>query len=214
MIDRRRWLRYGRDQFSAWLPALLMVLFALGTWWLVRSAPRIVDPACDARVSKEPDYFMRDFSVRTFEPDGRLKSELTGVEGHHFPADDTLEVIQPRMRSYDAQGHPTVATARRSISNADASEIKLYGDARVVREPVTRPGGEATPRLEFRGEFLHAFVDEERVSSDRPVELRRGNDVFTGDVFDYSDKSGVANLQGRVRGVLLPKGKAADQDPS
>ncbi|MFT3778708.1 MAG: LPS export ABC transporter periplasmic protein LptC [Ottowia sp.] len=214
MIDRGRLLRYGRDQLSAWLPALLMVLFALGTWWLVRSAPHIVDAAGDARVSPEPDYFMRDFSVRTFEPNGRLKSELTGVHGRHFPADDTLEVTQPRMRSYDTQGHPTVATARRGISNADASEIKLYGDALVVRDPVAKASGEVIPRLEFRGEFLHAFVDEQRVSSDQPVELRRGSDVFTGDVFDYSDKSGVANLQGRVRGTLLPKGKAPGQDPS
>lgn len=209
MIDRRRLLRYGRDQLSAWLPALLMVVFALGTWWLVRSAPRIADATGDAPVSAEPDYFMRDFSVRTFEPDGRLKAELTGVEGRHFPANDTLEVTQPRMRSYDAEGHPTVATARRGISNADGSEIQLHGDARVVREPLVKPGGEATPRLEFRGEFLHAFVDENRVSSNQPVELRRGNDVFTGDVFDYSDDSGVANLQGRVRGTLLPKSQAA-----
>jgi lipopolysaccharide export system protein LptC len=205
----RRLMRYGMDQLSAWLPALLMMLFALGTWWLVRSAPRIAEAAGQAAVSPEPDYFMRDFSVRTFQPDGHLKSELKGIEGQHFPVDDTLAVTQPRMRSYDEQGHPTVASARRGVSNADASQIKLYGDARVVREPITKADGQVVPRLEFRGEFLHAFVDEERVSSDQPVELRRGADVFTGDVFDYSDKSGVAHLQGRVRGVLQPRGPAA-----
>lgn len=205
MMDRQRLWRYGMDQLSAWLPALLMVLFALGTWWLVRSAPRIIDAPGERASSPDPDYFMRDFSVRTFEPDGRLKSELKGIEGRHFPADDTLEVTQPRGRSFNAEGHPTVVTAQRGVSNADGSEIKLYGDARVVREPLTKADGNVVPRLEFRGEYLHAFVDEERVSSDKPVELRRGDDVFTGDVFDYSDQSGIANLKGRVRGVLLPK---------
>jgi lipopolysaccharide export system protein LptC len=65
------------------------------------------------------------------------------------------------------------------------------------------------PRLEFRGEFLHAFVDEKRVSSDQPVTLRRGNDVLTGDTFDYDDKSGIARLHGRVRGTLPARAKGA-----
>ena len=75
----------------------------------------------------------------------------------------------------------------------------------MLREPVARPGGGQVPRLEFRGEYLHTFIDEERVQSDRPVELRRGADVFTGDVFAYDDRSGVAELTGRVRGVLQPR---------
>ena len=76
----------------------------------------------------------------------------------------------------------------------------------LVREPLAKTGkAEATPRLEFQGEFLHVFVDEERVSSDQPVRLTRGADVFTGDVFAYDDRSGVAELSGRVRGVLQPK---------
>ena len=205
MIDRRRLLRYGMNQLSAWLPALLMMLFALATWWLVRSAPRIVASPGQTPVSAEPDYFMHDFSVRVFDPTGQLQSELKGVEGHHFPINDTLEVTQPHILSYDQQGHPTVATALRGVSNADGSDVKLYGNAHVVRDPVTRDNGSVIPRMEFRGEFLHAFVNEKRVLSDQPVELRRGDDVFTGDVFDYNDKTGIAHLQGRVRGTLQPQ---------
>ena len=206
-MDRARLMRIGRDQLSAWLPVLLMMLFALGTWWLMRSAPRIIESSVERPVSKEPDYYMRDFSVRTFKPDGKLKSELKGAEGRHFPVDDSLEVTLPRMRSYDEDGHPTLASAKRGVSNADVSEVQLFGDAHVVRDAVTKPGGSVIPRMEFRGEYLHAFIDEDRVSSDRPVELIRGPDVFTGDVFDYDDRSGVANLRGRVRGVIQPGGR-------
>ncbi len=203
-MNRARLLRYGMDQVSAWLPVLLMMLFALGTWWLVRNAPKLHDVAQERPVSTEPDYFMREFSVRSFDAAGRLKSELTGTEGHHFPANDTLEVREPRMRSYDEQNRTTVATARRGVSNGDGSEIRLYGDAQVRREPAPRAGGGSTPELEIRSEFLHAFTEEERVSSDQPVELRRGADRFTGDTFDYDKASGVAQLKGRVRGVIQP----------
>jgi lipopolysaccharide export system protein LptC len=205
MMDRQRMMRYGRDQLSTWLPVLLMGLFALGTWWLVRSAPKFSDAPTEKAVSQKPDYFMHDFWVRSFTPEGKLKSEIKGTQGQHYTEDDTLEVTLPRIRSVDDGGHPTVATAKRAVSTFGASQIKLYGDALVVRDPFTKPGGVVEPRLEFRSEFLHAFVDDKRVSSDQPVVLRRSNDQFTGDVFDYDNQSGVANLQGRVRGVIQPR---------
>ncbi len=204
-MNRARLWHQGMDQLSAWLPALLMMLFALATWWLVRSAPRF-DAAPEAPTALHtPDYFMRDFSVRSFDPSGRLKSELFGSEGHHIPATDQVRVQQPRIRSLNAQGHPTVATAERAVASGDGAEVELFGNARVLREAVQRPGGGQVPQLEFRGEYLHTFIDEERVQSDQPVELRRGADVFTGDVFAYDDRSGVAELTGRVHGVLQPR---------
>ena len=147
---------------------------------------------------------MHEFRVRSFDPTGRMTSDLKGVEGHHYPATDTLEVKDPHMRSVDDQGRTTVATALRGVSNSDGSEIQLYGNAVVVREPITRANGTIMPRVEFRGEYLHAFVNEDRVSSDKPVELLRGTDRFVGDQFDYDNRTGVAELKGRVRGVLQP----------
>jgi len=204
MNTARLW-RQGRDQLAAWLPVLVTMLFALGSWWLVRSAPRFGPEGGGPPPSAEPDYFMREFSVRSFDADGRLKSEIVGSEGQHFPLTDTLEVQQPRIRSYDEQGNPTVATARRAVAKGDGSEAELFDNARVVREAVTRPRGGDLPRMEFLGAYLHAFIDEDRVSSDKPVELRRGADVFTGDRFSYDDRSGVAVLTGQVRGVLQPR---------
>ena len=203
-MSESRLARIGRDQLSTWLPALMMMLFALGTWWLVRSAPKFPTDGAAAVVSKEPDYFMNQFRVRDFDATGRLTSDLTGVEGHHFPATDTLEVKDPHMRSVDDDGRVTVATALRGVSNGDGSEIQLFGNAVIVREAAKRHDGAAVPRMEFRGEYLHAFVNEDRVSSDKPVELLRGADRFVGDQFDYDNRTGVAVLKGRVRGVLQP----------
>ena len=93
-----------------------------------------------------------------------------------------------------------MATARRGVSNGDGSEIRLYGDAQVRREPTPRAEGGSTPQLEIRGEFLHAFTEEERVSSDQPVELWRGADRFTADSMDFDNAQQVLQLSGRVRG--------------
>lgn len=202
MNSARLW-RYGKEQFFAWLPALMMGVFALGTAWLVRQTPSFNTAAPASPVRHEPDYQMQQFSVRSFDPAGKLKSELMGVEGHHFPDTDTLEVAQPRVRSFDAQGQLTTGSAQRGLSNGDGTDIQLYGQARVVREAAAAANGRTgAPRLEFRGQYLHAWTEDKRVSSDQPVELLRGADRFTGERFDYDEKSGVANLRGNVRGVI------------
>ena len=200
-----RVIRQGWDQLSIYLPVLLMGLLALGTWWLVRNAPMPQLPAIDRPVKHQPDYFMKNFSVKSFDATGRLQSEVMGETARHYPGNDTLEIDQARMRSVAPNGRLTVARADRALSNGDGSEVQLFGNAVVTREP-TPAGGSASaqPRLEFRGEFLHAFTQEEKVRSNRPVQLTRGNDRFTADTMEYDNLDQVLQLNGRVRGVLMP----------
>jgi len=194
------------DRLSIYLPIVLMGLFALGSWWLVRSTPDLIEAEAGRAVRHEPDYFMHGFAVKTFAADGRLKSEIRGVEARHFPDTDTLDIDQVRVHSLDPSGRVTVATALRGLSNHDGTEIQLLGDARVVRERATTPSGEVLPRLEFRGELLHIFQDSERVKSHLPVQLTRGTDQFTAETMDYDHQGRVLDLRGRVRGVLQPRG--------
>ena len=201
----RNWVRQGWEQFSLYLPVVLIGLLALGTWWLVRNAPMPLLPAIERQQGNQPDYFMKSFSVKSFDASGRLQSEVQGEEARHYPDSDTLEIDKARMRSVTPQGRLTVATADRALTNADGSEVQLFGNAIVTREPLpAKPGSPAQPRLEFRSEFLHAYTNTERVRSDKPVTLTRGNDRFTADGMDYDNLDQVLQLRGRVRGVLQP----------
>jgi len=197
-------LRRSWDRLSLYLPVLLMGLLALGTWWLVRNAPVPLAPEAQRPVRHDPDYFMKGFSVKTFDGTGRLHSEIQGTMARHYPDTDTLEIDQARMRSVSPDGRVTVATARRALSNADGSEVQLFGDAVVTRQPLRQPGGKTLPRLEFQGEFLHAWTNDERVRSHLPVTLTRGNDRFTADSMDYDNLDQVLQLRGRVHGLLMP----------
>ena len=197
-------LRQGWERFTLYLPIILMGLLALGTWWLVRNAPAPIAPAAAPSNAHQPDYFMKVFSVKSFDANGRMQSEVKGDMGRHFPDTDTLEIDKVYMRSVTPQGLLTVATADRALSNADGSEVQLFGNAVVTREAVPGGAGKAPPRLEFRGEFLHAFTKTERVRSDQPVVLIRGNDRFTADAMEYDHLDQVLQLHGRVRGVLMP----------
>lgn len=201
------------DRASVYAPLLLMLLLALGSYWLVRNTPGTSPAAATSQAKEGVDYFMRRFTIKSYGPDGALQSELVGAEGRHFADTDVLEVDEARLRNVNLAGDVTNATGNRAYSNGDGSEIQLVGNAVVVREGrIDRPAAgppRPVPRLEFQGEFLHVFVNEERVKSHKPVVLIRGSDRFTGDTFEYNHLSGVADLKGRVKGYLVPRAAAA-----
>ena len=58
--------------------------------------------------------------------------------------------------------------------------------------------------MEFKGEFLHAFMKSERLTSDKPVVLTRGGDRFVADAMEYDNLKQVVELRGRVKGTLVP----------
>ena len=192
------------DRLSLYLPIGLMGLVALGTYWLVQRTPVNRVPTAATVARHEPDYFMKGFSVRTFAEAGRLKSEVFGAAARHYPDTDTVEIDAVRIRAFDDQGHLTTATANRALTNHDGSEVQLFGKAVIVREAQANKLGQATPRIEFRGEFLHAFLNTDRVVSNRPVELRRGSDVFRAESMDYDNQRQTMVMQGRVKGTLVP----------
>lgn len=186
-----------------------MGVLALGTYWLVRNTPTFSGETVAKEVSHEADYFMQQFTIKNFDAAGTLKSEIYGVQAQHFPDTDTLEIDQARIRSTDLLGRLTTSTSKQAISNGDGSEVQLIGNALIVRAASVDAAGVASPRLQFQGEFLHVFANDERVQSHKPVVLTRGGDEFTGDTFAYDNLTGIADLKGRVKGLLLPRAAPA-----
>ena len=194
----------GWEAATLYLPVVLMGLLALGTWWLVRNAPMPQMPRAEVERRHEADYFMRDFYVKSFDASGRLQSELQGSLARHYPDTDTIDIDAVRMRSQSPDGRVTHATANRALSNGDGTEVQLFGNAVVTREAQSLPNGQKQPRLEFRSEFLHAWTQTERVSSNQPVALTRGNDRFTANSMEYDNLEQVLEMRGRVQGTIAP----------
>ena len=184
---------------SAYLPVLLMAVLALGTWWLVKNTPMADEPQSAAPLRHEPDYQMSQFVVRRFSPDGAMRAQIEGDTMRHYPDTDTLEIDNVRVRAIAPDGHVTLANARSALSNGDGSEIQLRGGAHVVRQSL----GDEDP-IEFRGEFLHAFLNTERVRSHLPVTMTRGSTEVHAEAMDYDNLEQVVQLKGRVTATFPP----------
>ena len=204
MWSTRTFIREAGDRFFLYLPLLCMAVLALGTYWMVRTTPAVETPGAPHVQRHDPDYFMQGFSVKTFDAAGHIRSEVMGDKVRHYPDTQWLEIDGIRIRSFDTKGHLTTATADRGLTNQDGSEVQLMGNAVVVREPNRDAGKDEAPRMQYRSEFLHAFMDTERLKSHLPVEILRGKDRFTADSMEYDNVEQVVQLNGRVRGTLVP----------
>ncbi len=193
------------DQVSIYLPVLLMGLLALGSYWLLRLTPEPATPPEASPVGPDPDYFMRRFSVKVFNADGSLRTEVFGSEARHYPDDGRMEVDTARVRSYNDERLLTVATARRITSNADSTLFTLEGDAVVIRQAGRDAAGKPLPRMEFHGDFLKVYTLRDAIYSDRPVEIIRGADRVTADELNYRGDRQTVRLSGRVRMQLNPR---------
>jgi lipopolysaccharide export system protein LptC len=200
------WWRVG--QFvSAYLPLILMALLALATWWLVSNTPRPGLPRETAPPRHEPDYTMQDFTLQRFAADGALRVQVQGERLRHYPDTDTMEIDQATIRATAADGSVTVATARLAVANSDASQVQLQGGARVVRRET------AAAPIEFESEFLHAFLDTERVTSHLPTRLRQGTSEMRVASLDYDNLSRTAKLGGPLRVIMNPPGAPSAHPP-
>jgi lipopolysaccharide export system protein LptC len=187
------------EQVSSYLPLLLMALLALSTWWLVKNTPLAETERAAAPLRHEPDYTMTRFVVQRFGSDGALRAQIEGELLRHYPDTDTLEIDSARIRTIAPDGRVTRATAQRAVSNGDGSEFQLQGGAHVTREATA--GDEA---IEFRGEFLHAFLYTERLRSHLPVTVTRGGTELRGDALEYDNLDRVLQLKGRVQATFAP----------
>jgi len=201
---KSRWFSFW-DWLLLYLPAMLMAVLALGSYWLVRTTPPLESAPVPTLRTHTPDYLMYGFSIQSFDTVGRLRSIVKGTQARHYPDTQWTEIDAIHIRSFDTKGRITNASALRGLSNEDGSEVQLLGNALVVRDADLTTKPDPTPRMQYKGEFLHAFMDTEIVKSHLPVEIERGNDHFAGNTMDFDNVAQTLKLEGRVRGTIIPK---------
>ena len=196
--------RHTADQVLSFVPVILMGILAMMTYWLVKNTPSQISQQEVLTPSHTIDYYLKNFSVKSYQSDGQLRSIVYGEKANHFADTQVLEITQPKLQTFDVQQNMTRASANQAFANADGSELQLLGQAVVVRE-LPKESGQTSQELEMRSEFLDFFIDEDKLSTHEPVELRKGKSTFHALGLDYDNTKMLLNLKGQVHAQLAPK---------
>lgn len=201
---RLPWPARLRDALTAYLPLLMMVALAGGTWWLVEHSPKPGAPRPSASTRSEPDYTMRGFSVQRYNRDGALAARIEGRQLHHYPDSDRIEIEEIHLTVFHLDGRRTQATARKAVANGKANHLQLQGGAQLR---ASTPEGLA---VAIDSEFLEFFTETEQVRTDRPVRASVGRDLVSAAGLRYDNRTRRLELNPPVRAVLNPRGQAAE----
>ena len=170
-----------RDRITAIIAILLLALLAATTYWYSQTSRLggLANP-----VSREgPDVVVDGAALTQFDAEGRAISRLIGERVTHYPSDDRVEVIRPRMVSLRADQPQIDAKAEHARVEDSGARVILTGDVTLVRAP----GSDGEPPMRLNTERLVALPDTEQFSTDLPVEIERGGSRINAVGMDYDN---------------------------
>ena len=179
---------------SLW-PLLPLTLLAALSFWLERS----ISPEThgNAAARHDPDFWVDNFSVKRFGPDGKPQNTLWGLKMTHFPDDDSTLISNPKLTYYRDQ--PVELSAAIGLVGKDGKQIALVNNVKIVRQG--RDGG--APVIVDTA-TLTIYPDTEQARAESKVLMRQGKSVISGSAMDIDNRTGVSVLHGPVIGTIQP----------
>ena len=196
-------LRQLYDLFMSWLPLLLITAASLFSIWLVRTTPLLLHTAPESVKHQESDYDIRQFALKSYDLQGKLKSSITGLSAMHSPQTMRTLVEEPRVIIYK-NTTTTFASAQRAWANEDGSEVQLLGQAVIQRQPTP---DEPQP-LRVQSDFLHVFANTDSVHTPLPTTISKGKNNFSGASMQADNLNQRLVMKGRVKAVMYPEDTA------
>ena len=188
----------GRFRWTQLLPLAAVAALAGITWWLVQATLPPPGEGIAQPKRHTPDYFADKFSVTELDQSGATQYRLTAAKLIHYEDDENSVLTAPAMPAFQP-GKPVVTTtAKRGITNGDASVVDLYDDARIERA-----AGGGDPQMQADSQHFRIFVNDDVIQTEKPVKLQRGLSVVNAtDGMKYNNVTRVIELYGNVRGTI------------
>ena len=103
---------------------------ALGSAWMMNRMGTQGSEG-EAASSRDPDYYMEDFTSLTMRDDGTPKDRLQALYMAHYPDNDTTELLQPKLEVFRRNNTPVYVTADKGWVTSNNNVILLKGKVRL-----------------------------------------------------------------------------------
>jgi lipopolysaccharide export system protein LptC len=194
--------RARQDRLVNWFPALALGLLALVTWWLDAKVAAGLGGAKSA-LRHEPDYYLERFVATRLGEDGRVHQSLQAEKLSHFPDDQTVHLVAPRMQTTDVDGYRILATSREGVVQDSGESAFLAGAVHVERiPPAGRDDARGTVTLET--EALTVMPDKQRMETELPVTITDRRAIIRGTGMEFEGKSRLLKLHADVHAQIQP----------
>lgn len=202
------------DRFRIWLAVALLAAVALGSFWMLDAIRRSADEGNErSSAREEPDYYVEKFNFIKLSNNGNANYHITGERLIHHPRHDKIEILQPRINSFDEQRTPLHIRAGRAMVEQKSAEIfpsrehdqvHLYDSVSMERQ-----AGANTRYMKLQSDYLLLLPDEDIVKTDQAVRLSTANSETDAIGMTANNATQQLQLLGKVRMRLTKPGSAS-----
>ena len=148
-----------------WKIVIVLSLLAIGSAWLLN---RLSETGSTEQpvLRHDPDNYMHDLTTLTMNQDGSAKNKLYADYMAHYPDDNTIELINPRLDIFRSDKPPTTITAEKGWVTEDNEVILLSGEARLIQLDA-----EGVRELEIITSDVRVLMDQEYAETDKPATI-------------------------------------------
>ena len=188
------------------MPLLLMGGLTLLTFWLVQKNTPLPINVIERPRLHEPDYTIKNGALSYLNEQGQTKYRILGKELIHYDDDASIDVVQPRMRSFQPDKSPVTVRAKRGHIDGDLTILDLFDNVEIYRPPQSASEKQkASPYMLAKSSYFQVLINDDIIKTNKPVELEQGLSVMQsndGGVFDNVQQS--MQLLGTVKGRIEP----------
>jgi len=170
------------------------------TFWLVQKNTPLPADKIERPRLHEPDYVLKNAALSYLNEDGQTKYRILGKELIHYDDDGSIDILQPRMRSFKPGKAPVTMRAKRGHIDGNLSILDLYDNVEIYRPPQN-----ASPYMLAKSSYFQVLINDDIIKTHKPVDLEQGLSVMqsnAGGVFDNVQQS--MKLLGTVKGRIEP----------
>ena len=169
----------------------MLLLLAGLTFWLERVSQQ--ETVISGKTRHDPDYIVSNFTIKRFDPQGKLYQTLSADEMRHYPDDDSTEAEMPHMIYH--RDLKTFINADHAWIDSGGKTIELERNVRVRHESAKGPETVLTTST------MTVLSDDEIARTKAPVTITQGGTVIHGIGMESNNKTQISVLGGRVHGT-------------
>lgn len=201
------------DRFRTWLAVVLLAVLALGSFWVQDVLRHNAEDGSERQSAREePDYYVEKFNFIKLSNNGNANYHITGERLIHHPRHDNIEILQPRINSFDQERSPLHIRAERAMVEQKSAEVfprREHDQVHLYDQvSVERPAGENVRYMKLQSDYLLLLPDEDSIKTDTAVSLFTSNSETHAVGMEANNATQQMTLLSKVRMRLKRPGSA------
>lgn len=181
------------------LVVLLVVLgIALISYWFSTTV-ETPHGKVTSKTSHKPDYYLENFKITVYQPDGSPAYHLMAHFLDHYPDDDTMTLQKLKIDYRDTQHDTWTTTADQGTAYQNIQVMHLNGHVEIQRQ-----GSRPDQAITIKTDSLRIDFPHKTASTQAEVKIIGKNSTIEAKGMDVNLAAGELYLLSEARGHYVP----------